>query len=192
MYPDTSSMEASAADIKVITTLTIAERLLHNVFDDSTRKPFTIAQYSTCALRLFKGMYAPKEDFDSLDWVRDTARIIKYLERTYSTKLPTQAASLNPLLIIARKLWPGEQQIYETLYNRHTAVRKLMDDARPAQQMTEREFKNWRTLDEINQRRVELQRKVNRTIVPKRPEELTVGDKVTLLWYLVLCLYTQI
>jgi hypothetical protein len=57
--------------------------------------------------------------------------------------------------------------------------------------MTESELKNWRTLNEINQRRVELQRKANRTIMPKRPEELTVGDRVTLLWYLVLCLYTQ-
>ena len=66
-----------------------------------------------------------------------------------------------------------------------------MEDARPTQQMTEREAKNWRSLDEINQRRVELQRKVNRTIVPKRPDELTTGDKVTLIRYLVLCLYTQ-
>jgi hypothetical protein len=184
-------MGALKADIKVITTVSTAERLLHTVFDDGTRKPFTINQYCTRVQRLFKGMYAPKEDFDSLDWVRDTARIIEYLKRTYSTKLPTQATYLNPLLVIARKLWPGEQQIYEALYNRYTAVRKLMDDARPAQQMTEREFKNWRTLEEINQRRVELQRKVNRTIVPKRPEELTVGDRVTLLRYLVLCLYTQ-
>jgi hypothetical protein len=66
-----------------------------------------------------------------------------------------------------------------------------MEDARPAQHMSEREAKNWKSLDEINQRRVELQRKINRSIVPKKPEEVTVGDKVTLCRYLVLCLYTQ-
>jgi hypothetical protein len=77
------------------------------------------------------------------------------------------------------------------MYKRYTDVRKLMDDARPAQQITEREAKNWKTLSQINEHRVELQQKVNRTIVPKRPDELTVGDKVTLIWYLVLCLYTM-
>jgi hypothetical protein len=109
MYLDTPSMGASKADTKVITTVSTAEQLLHTVFDDGTRKPFTINQYCTRVQRLFKGMYAPKEDFDSLDWMRDTARIIEYLERNYSTKLSTQATYVNPLLVIARKLWPGEQ-----------------------------------------------------------------------------------
>jgi hypothetical protein len=45
-----------------------------------------------------------------------------------------------------------------------------MEDARPAQHMSEREAKNWKSLDEINQRRVELQRKINRSIAPKKPE----------------------
>jgi hypothetical protein len=66
-----------------------------------------------------------------------------------------------------------------------------MDDARPPpQQMTESEFKNWKTLEQINKRRVELQRKVNRYILRKSPHELTTGDKVALIRHLVLCLYT--
>ncbi|GAQ93274.1 hypothetical protein KFL_014070010, partial [Klebsormidium nitens] len=88
-------------------------------------------------------------------------------------------------------LWPSDQRIYEALFKRYTAVRKAMEDARPPQHMSEREAKNWKSLDEINQRRIELQRKVNRSIAPKKPEEITVGDKVTLCRYLVLCLYTQ-
>jgi hypothetical protein len=184
-------MEASNVETKVIRTGASGERLLHNVFDDSTRKPYTVAEYCARVMRLFKSMHAPREDFDSLDWVRDTAKIIEYLDNVYSDKLPSQATSISSLLIIARKLWPSDQQTYEALFNRYTAVRKAMDDARPAQQMSEREAKNWKSLDEINQPRVELQRKINRSIAPKKPEEVTVADKVTLCRYLVLCLDTQ-
>jgi hypothetical protein len=190
-YLDTTDMEALDANTRFITTVTPAERLLQNVFDDATRKPCTISQYCTRVMRLYKSMHAPREGFDTLDWVKDTGGIIGYLQRTYPTKLPTQATNLTPLLVIARKLWPGQQHIYKSLFKRYSAVRKSMDDARPAQQMSEREAKNWKSLDEIDQRRVELQRKVNRTIAPKRPEDVTTGEKVTLIRYLVLCLYTQ-
>jgi hypothetical protein len=136
-------------------------------------------------------MHGPEEDFENLDWVKDTTKIVEYLDNVYSEKLPTQATSISPLLVIAQKLWPSDQRIYEALFKRYTAVRKAMEDARPAQHMSEREAKNWKSLDEINLRRVELQRKINRSIVPKKPEEVTVADKVTLCCYLVLCLYTQ-
>jgi hypothetical protein len=161
------------------------------VFDGSTRKPYTGEQYRARVMRLFKSMHAPEEDFENLDWVKDTTKIIEYLDNVYSDKLPTQATSISPLLVIARKLWPSDQRIYEALFKRYTAVRKAMEDARPAQHMSEREAKNWKSLDEINQRRVELQRKINRSIVPKKPKEVTVADKVTLCRYLLLCLYTQ-
>jgi hypothetical protein len=184
-------MEALSANMKVIRTLTSVERLLHEVFDDSTRKPYTVDQYCARVMRLFKSMHAPKEDFEDLDWVKDTTSIIEYLENAYSNKLPTQATSITPLLITARKLWPGDQRIYEALFDRYTAVRKAMEDARPAQHMSKRVAKNWKSLDEINQRRVKLQRKINRSIAPKKPEEVIVPDKVTLCRYLVLCLYTQ-
>jgi hypothetical protein len=184
-------MAASDATTKVIRTSTSAERLLHNIFDDSTRKPYTVEQYCVRVMRLFKSMHAPKEDFENLDWVRSTNEIIAFLGDAYGNKLPTQATSISPLLVIARKLWPSDQRTYEALFKRYTAVRKAMEDARPPQHMFEREAKNWKSLDEINQRRVELQRKINRSIAPKKPEEVTVGDKVTLCCYLVLCLYTQ-
>jgi hypothetical protein len=50
-------------------------------------------------------MHPSKEDFFSLDWIKDTTAIIEYLGKVYSTQLPTQATSLNPLLVIARKEW---------------------------------------------------------------------------------------
>jgi hypothetical protein len=87
-------MEASDANTKVIRTGASGERLLHNIFDDSTRKPYTVAQYCACVMRLFKSLHAPREDFESLEWVRETTKIIEYLDNVYSDKLPTQATSI--------------------------------------------------------------------------------------------------
>jgi hypothetical protein len=67
----------------------------------------------------------------------------------------------------------------------------MMDKARPPPQvMTEAEFKKWKTLEQINELRTTSQRRVNRTILPKSPDQLTIGDKVILIRHLVLCLYT--
>jgi hypothetical protein len=66
-----------------------------------------------------------------------------------------------------------------------------MEDAKPPpQQLTEREAANWKTLDQINERRKELQRHVNRKILHKRPGELTDEDKFVLFCHLILCLYS--
>jgi hypothetical protein len=65
-------MAASDATTKVIRTSSLAEQLLRNVFDDSTRKPYTVEQYCARVMRLFKSMHAPKEDFENLDWVKST------------------------------------------------------------------------------------------------------------------------
>ena len=80
-YLDTSSMGASNADTKIVSTVSAAERLLRDVFDDGTRKPLTITQYCTRVMRLFNGMHDPKEDFESLDWVKDTAAILEYVRK---------------------------------------------------------------------------------------------------------------
>ncbi|GAQ91963.1 hypothetical protein KFL_008920020 [Klebsormidium nitens] len=62
-----------------------------------------------------------------------------------------------------------------------------MDEARPPpQQLTEHEAANWKTLDEIPERRVELQRYVNRKILPKKPEDLTIEDRFILIRHLIL------
>jgi hypothetical protein len=102
----------------------------------SVSEPFAVS----CRSSFFPRML--EEDFDSLNWVKDTTKIIEYLDNVYSDKLPTQATSLSPLLVIAQKLWPSDQRTYEALFKRYTAVRKAMEDARPAQHMSEREAKN--------------------------------------------------
>jgi hypothetical protein len=60
-------MGASDANTKVIATLSSAERLLHEIFDDSKRRPHTVEQYCARVMRLFKSMHAPREDFESLE-----------------------------------------------------------------------------------------------------------------------------
>jgi hypothetical protein len=90
-----------------------------------------------------------------------------------------------------RKVFSIEQQLYDAYYKRYTAVREMMEKARPPPQvMTEAEFRNWKFLEQINELRTTLQRRVNRTIFPKSPDQLTIGDKVILIRHLVLCLYT--
>ncbi|GAQ93243.1 hypothetical protein KFL_013830020 [Klebsormidium nitens] len=102
-----------------------------------------------------------------------------------------QATGLNPLLVVVRKVFPNDQPLYDAYYTRYMQVRKEMKDAKPPPQvLTEREAANWKSLSEINDRRVELQRYVNRKILPKSPEELTIGDKVILMRHLILCLFT--
>ncbi|GAQ86179.1 hypothetical protein KFL_002740170 [Klebsormidium nitens] len=67
----------------------------------------------------------------------------------------------------------------------------MMDEARPPpQQLTVQEAANWKTFDQINERRVELQRYVNRRILPQKPEDLTIKDKIILIQHLILCLFT--
>jgi hypothetical protein len=44
--------------------------------------------------------------------------------------------------------------------------------------MTEHEGANWKTLEEITKRREELQRRVNRLILPKQPADLTMEDRI--------------
>jgi hypothetical protein len=109
-------MEALDANTKVIRTSTSGKRLLHDVFDDSTQKPYTVEQYCARVMRLFKSMHAPKEDFEHLDWVKSTNDIIEFLDNAYPNKLPTQATSISPLLVIARKLWPSDQRTYKALF----------------------------------------------------------------------------
>jgi hypothetical protein len=101
-----------------------------------------------------------------------------------------QARGINPLLVITRKVFPDDKLMYDRFYNWYIEVRKLMDKSRPpSQQLTPREAAKWKSLEQINQRRVELQRHVNRKILHKKPEDLTDDDKIVLFRNLILCLY---
>jgi hypothetical protein len=136
-------MQASNDNIKIVTTLTVGEKLLHKVFDDGNQKPLTVLKYCNHVMQLFKGLHAPAQDFDSFDWIKDSAAIIEYFDNAYSTKLSMQATGLNPLLVVVPIVFPSEQQLYDAYYKRYTAVREMMEKARPPSQvMTEAEFKN--------------------------------------------------
>lgn len=104
-----------------------------------------------------------------------------------------QATGINPILVVVRKAFPDDKQLYDAYYKRYAEVRKLMDESKPPpQQLTEREASiNWKTLDQINEQRVELQRLVNRKILHKKSKELTIEDKITLIRHLILCLFTS-
>jgi hypothetical protein len=190
MYPDNWKMSEPTKSTRHITTVTTSERLLRQVFDDGGRKELTIQQYFKHVMRLFQGLHRER-DFGSLDWIKDADAIIKYFQDTYPTKLSMQATGLNPLLVIVRKAFPDDKSLYDVYYARYTAVRKLMDEARPPPQvLTEREATNWKTLDEIAERRVELQRYVNRKILVKSPKELSIEDNIIMIRHLILCLFT--
>ena len=129
----------------------------------------------------------------NFEWLKDTKRIIGYLANTYEEKPSMQATCITPLLVIVKKELKSDQntELYQTYFKRYQSVREVMEKARPPPQvLSESEYKNWRSLEQINERRVELQRRVNRYILPKKPEQLTVSDKVTLIRHLVLCLYS--
>ncbi|GAQ83541.1 hypothetical protein KFL_001520110 [Klebsormidium nitens] len=103
-----------------------------------------------------------------------------------------QATGINPLLVLVKKEFPRDTKLYHSYYRRYQEVRELMEKARPPPQvMTEAESRNWKTLSQIDDKRVQLQRRVNRSILPKGPGQLTTADKVILIRYLVLCLYSQ-
>lgn len=42
-------------------------------------------------------------------------------------KLSMQATGINPLLVVARKVFPNDKSLYDSYYKRYTDVRKLMD-----------------------------------------------------------------
>lgn len=51
-----------------------------------------------------------------------------------------QATGINPLLVVVRKVFPDDKDLYDRYYQRYTEVRKVMDESRPPpQQLTERE-----------------------------------------------------
>lgn len=185
-------MAISKADVKTV-TLPEAEKLLQRIFDDGTRKPNTITQYSSHVVRLYRGLFGSEAEISGFAWFKEADKVITYLAETYSDKLSMQATGLNPLLVILKKEFPKDQESsIKTYYKRYQTVRDLMEKAKPPPQMlSESEYRNWKTLDQINELRVELQRKVNRNILPKSPDQLTVGDKVILMRYLVLSLYTN-
>jgi hypothetical protein len=58
--------------------------------------------------------------------------------------------------------------------------------------MTEHEGANWKTLEEITKKREELQRRVNRLILPKQPADITIEDRIDLIRHLILCLYADL
>jgi hypothetical protein len=66
-YLDTSATQASTDNIRFVTTMTVAQKILQNVSDDGTRKPLTVLQCCSHVVRLSKGLHAPAQDFDSLD-----------------------------------------------------------------------------------------------------------------------------
>jgi hypothetical protein len=172
------------------TTVTQGERLLRSAFEDGTQKDLTIQQYINHVMRLFQG-FKRQRDFTSFDWIKDADGIIKYFQEAYPTKLSMQATGINPLLVIARKAFPDDKQLYDAYYQRYSDIRKLMEDAKPPlQQLTEREAANWMSLQQIVDRRVELQRHVNRKILNKKPKDLPDEDKIVLFRHLILCLYS--
>jgi hypothetical protein len=184
-------MATSKADVKTV-TLPETEELLQRIFDDGTRKPVTIKQYISHVIRLYRGLFGSEAEISGFDWLQDADRVITYFAETYSDKLSMQATGLNPLLVITKKEFSKDQELYQTYYKRYQTVRDLMEKAKPPpQQLSESEYRNWKTLDQINELRVELQRKVNRNILPKSPDQLSVGDRVILMRYLVLSLYTN-
>jgi hypothetical protein len=183
-------MEKAPKDIKHITTLTQGERLLRQTFDDGDRKENTVQQYINHVRRLFQG-FKGLQDFEDLDWIKDASAIIQHLRNVYPKKLSMQATGLNPLLVIVRKVFPDNKPLYDAYYTRYMQVRKEMEEAKPPPQvLTEREAANWKSLSQINDRRTELQRYVNRKILPKSPKDLSIRDKVILIKHLVLCLFT--
>lgn len=183
-------MQVPKAECRTATAPKTLE-LLQGVFDDGTRKPITVSQYCSHVVRLIKGLYGPESDIHDFEWLKNADRVIDYFAQTYPDKLLMQATGLNPLLVVVKKQFPENTDLHQTYYKRYQTIRDLMEKAKPPPQvMSQSEYKNWKTLDQINERRIELQRKVNRYILPKSPEQLTIADKVTLIRHLVLCLYT--
>jgi hypothetical protein len=183
-------MQASRTDVKIVHVPKTSE-LLQGLFNDGSQKDVTVNQYIAHITRLFKGLFGCDAEIRNFGWVKDSKKVLDYFENTYKDKLSMQATGINPLLVVVKKEFSKDQQLYQAYYTRYQAVRELMDNARPPPQvMTESEFRNWKTLEQVNERRVELQRRVNRYILPKSPHDLSTGDKVTLIRHLVLCIYT--
>lgn len=184
-------MESPKVDQRSIPVPKTLERL-QAIFDDGSRKPITVSQYCAHVLRLYKGMFGEGAEITSFEWLRDVAKVLDYFATTYSDKLSMQATGITPLLVVVKKEFPKDSELYQTYYRRYQTVREMMEKARPLPQvMTEAEFRNWKTVSQINDKRVELQRRVNRSILHKAPAELTTADKVILMRHVVLCLYSQ-
>jgi hypothetical protein len=139
-------MQGSVETTRRIITVTQGERLLRSAFEDGTRKDLTIQQYMKHVVRLFQG-FKRQRDFTNFDWIKDADGIIKYFQETYPTKLSMQATGINPLLVLVRKAF-SDGQVYITFSN-------CQDAKPPPQQLTEREAANWKTLNQISDRRVE-------------------------------------
>lgn len=183
-------MQAPKGDVKIVKVPRTSE-LLRDVFDDGSRKDVTLKQYTAYVVRLFKGLFGLDAEVHNFMWLKDSTRVLDYLANTYADKLSMQATGINPLLVLLKKEYLKDHELYQTYYQRYQTVRQFMEKARPPPQvMTESEFCNWKMLEQINERCVELQRRVNRYVLSKPLNELTIEDKVTLIRHLVLCLYT--
>jgi hypothetical protein len=184
-----ADMQASGTDVKIV-KVPMTSELLRGLFDDGSRKTVTVNQYIAHVVWLYRGLFG-LDEIHNFDWLKGSERVLDYLAITYADKPSMQATGINPLLVIVKKEYPKDRELYQTYYQQYQAVRESMKKARPPPQvMTESEFRNWKTLEQINERRVELQRRVNQYVLPKPPHELTIEDKVTLIRYLVLCLCT--
>jgi hypothetical protein len=165
-------MQASAADVKVV-KMPMTLELLRGLFDDGSRKTVTVNQYIAHVVWRFKGLFGLDAEIHNFDWLKDSKRVLDYLAGTYADKLSMQATGINPLLVIVKKEFAKDQELYQTYYQRYQTVRKLMEKARPPPQvMTQSKFRNWKTVEQINKRCVELQRRVNRYILSNPPNEL--------------------
>jgi hypothetical protein len=110
----------------------------------------------------------------------------------YSDKLPAQHGYMFILMIIAKDHLQN-MAFLKVYFDRHEEIKKARDAVRPPlQQMTEHEGANWKTLEEITKRREELQRHMNRLILPKQPADITIEDRLDLVWHLILCLYAYL
>jgi hypothetical protein len=123
-------MQASRVDVKTVKVPMTLE-LLQGVFDDGSRKNVTVNQYIAHITRLFKGLFGLNAEIDDFEWVKDSKKVLDYFETTYGDKLSMQATCINPLLVIVRKEYPKDQELYQAYYTRYQAIRKMMDDACP-------------------------------------------------------------
>jgi hypothetical protein len=181
------------AGVKHIEVEATPEESVKAAFDNNLRKENTLRQYVAQTLRLHAHFFQGSEELKDLRWVKtDCTELIDFLKSEYFHKLPAQHGYMFTLMIIAKDHL-RDMALWKVYFDRHEEIKKARDAVRPPlQQMTEHEGANWKTLEEITKRREELQRRVNRLILPKQPADLTMEDRIDLIRYLILCLYAYL
>jgi hypothetical protein len=181
------------AGVKHIKVEATPEEIVKTAFDNNHRKENTLRQYVAQTLRLHAHFFQGSEELKDLRWVKtDCTELIEFLKSEYFHKLPAQHGYMFTLMIIAKDHL-RDMALWKVYFDRHEEIKKAREALRPPlQQMTEHEGANWKTLEEITKKREELQRRVNRVILPKQPADIMIEDRIDLIRHLILCLYAYL